>query len=238
MKEGKYYIFSIDAYTPDTLPLSRCADYLHELAEIFGEASSVHFIKVAEGSTQLVNKVDHEAIPKVDERIYSIENGTGSGTGLKAYEKINRMLLEDNGKGVLIKEKAEILKFPGKKEDIIKPITIQQPGELAGEICRVGGLKDIVHITLSSEGNEISNINVSRALAKELGKHLFEQIKLSGSGKWERDIEGKWNLVSFTVDSYEVLDETTLSQTVLAMRSFKGEWGKDALSEILESRNS
>ncbi len=102
-------------------------------------------------------------------------------------------------------------------------MVIQQAGELVGEICRVGGSRDVVHITLRSEDNDISNTDVSRSIAKELGKHLFEQVKLEGNGKWERNIDGVWSLVSFTVDRFDVLDETSLSQTVLALRSYKGE---------------
>lgn len=238
MKKGKYYKFRIDAFTPETLPLSRCADYLHELANIFGESSHVHFVKIIEGSTQLVNKVEYEAIPKVDKRITAIENKTAPSSDIKAYDKINKMLIEDNGTGAIIRDGAKILKFRGKKEDIIKPMTIQQSGELIGEVNRIGGSRDIVHITLNSEDNDISNINVSRNTAKDLGKHLFEQVKLYGNGKWERNIEGVWHLINFTVDSFEILEDIPLSQTVLELRGLKGEWGKDALSEILESRKS
>ena len=117
-------------------------------------------------------------------------------------------------------------------------MTIHQSGELVGEINRIGGSKDIVHITINSEGNDISNINVNRSLAKYLGKHLFEQIKLYGNGKWERDVEGVWNLIAFTVHRFDILEEIPLSQTVLKLRGLKGEWGKNALSEILESRKS
>ncbi len=236
MKKGKQYKFKINAYTPDTLPLARCADYLHELADIFGESPHVHFMKIIEGSTQLVAKVEHEAVPKVEERINAIERGNGPASSMKAYDKINKMLMEDNGTGAILRGRAKILKFPGKKEDIIKPMTIQQPGEIVGELNRVGGSRDIVHITINSEENDISSINVKREIAKDLAKHLFEQVKLIGNGRWERNVEGVWNLISFTVDSFEVLEDIPLSQTVLELRGIKGEWKKDVLSEILESR--
>ncbi len=66
-------------------------------------------------------KVEYEAIPKVDERIHSIENGTGPGSGMKAYDKINRMLMEDNGTGAIIKGKNKIYSSPGKKKILLNP---------------------------------------------------------------------------------------------------------------------
>ena len=122
--------------------------------------------------------------------------------------------------------------------DCKKLVSIQQSGEIDGEIIRIGGSKEVVHITLSINGKETSGINAKRKIAKDMGKYLFEQVRLFGNGRWERDDDGIWNLSSFNVDRFEVLDESSLSQTILDLRELKGEWKEDALSEILESRHS
>jgi hypothetical protein len=237
-KKWELYKFKIDVYTPDTLPMARCASYLTELANILGETSSVHFVKVMPGTTQLVHKIDIEAVPKIKERTAAVKNGIGTVNQMQAYRRVNTMLREDNGSGAYMKGKSKLLSFPGKKKDIPRFTPIQQVGEIDGEVIRIGGSKEMVHITLSSEGNETSGINTKRSIAKELGKHLFEQVRLFGNGRWERDIDGVWNLIGFTVDRFEVLEEIPLSQTVLALRGLKGEWKKDVISEILESRHS
>jgi hypothetical protein len=40
------------------------------------------------------------------------------------------------------------------------------------------------------------------------------------------------------VNSFEVLENKSLSETVIALRGLEGKWGKDSLYEILKYRNS
>ena len=126
--------------------------YLAELANILGETPYVHFVKVAPGSAQLVHKIDKEAIPKVRERVMAIAKGEGAVAEMSAYRRINKMLLEDNATAVLVKGKADILRFPGKEEEKLKYTSIQQQGEIEGEVIRIGGKQEMVPILLSVEG--------------------------------------------------------------------------------------
>jgi hypothetical protein len=237
MQKYKEYKFKIEAYTPDTLPMARCASYLAELATILGETASVHFVRVASGCAQLVHRVDLEAEPKVKEHARAVANGTGTDNQMRAYRRVNRMLLEDNGTGSLVQGKAKILQFPGKKEEFLNFSSVQQQGEIDGEVIRVGGSKDIVPILLEVEGREISGCHAKRNIAKDLAKNLFEPVRLFGEGKWDRNVDGEWKLIEFTVDRFDVLEESALSKTVIALRGLKGDWGKDSFCELLESRN-
>jgi len=237
MKKWQEYKFRIDVYTPETLPMARCAEYMAELAVILGEAPYVHFVKVARGSATLVHRIDAEAVQKVMERTKAVEGGTGSSEQMRAYRNINRKLQEDNGTGTLKKGRAKILYFPGKEEELLKLTSIQERGEIDGEVARVGGIGDIIPILLTSEGETISGCHAKRNIAKELGKYLFEPVRLYGEGRWERNVEGIWNLVSFSVDRFDVLKETSLSKTILALRGLKGEWKENSLHELLKSRH-
>ena len=49
--------FVIDAYSPETLPMSRLAEYMAQLATLLGEKSHVHFVELAAGSAKLVHAV-------------------------------------------------------------------------------------------------------------------------------------------------------------------------------------
>ncbi len=238
MKKWDEYKFKIEAYTPDTLPMAKCASYLAELANILGETPYIHFVRVARGSAQLVHRIEKEAIPKVMNRIIAIAKGEGTVDGMNAYRKINKMLQEDNAKAVLLKGKSNILLFPGNEEEKIKFASIQQQGEIDGEVIRIGGKQDMVPILLSVEGREISGCHASRKIAKDLAKYIFEPVRLFGEGRWDRSTDGDWNLVGFTVDRFDVLEESPLSKTVMILRGIKGEWGKDSLHEILELRNN
>ena len=240
MKKHKEYTFKIDAFTTDTLPMARFAKYLNELCTILGEPASVHFVRLEDGCVAFVHKVDYEAIPKVEESVNAVKRGEGTVVQMDAYRRVNRMLVEDNTNGVLCEDKKrEIMRFPGKQEEKAKITSLLQQGEIDGEMVRIGGTKDIVYVTLAVEGKETkSNICVRRDVAKKLAKHLFDYVRLFGQARWERSEHGEWSLTSFQVDRFEVLPETTLSQTVIALRGLEGEWGENALHEILESRHS
>lgn len=43
MGANDIYVFQIDAYAPETIPMVRLATYLLELARLFGEPERVHF---------------------------------------------------------------------------------------------------------------------------------------------------------------------------------------------------
>jgi hypothetical protein len=238
MKKWQEYKFKIDVYTPETLPMARCAEYMAELAIILGETPYVHFIKVTAGCANLVHRVEIEAVPRVMERTKAVEKGTGTSDQMRAYRTINRMLQENNGTGTLKKGRANILHFPGKEEESLKLTSVHQQGEIDGEVIRVGGPEEIVPILLASEGETIVGCRAKRSIAKELAKNLFEPVRLYGEGRWERDIEGRWNLVSFSVDRFDVLKESSLSKTILALRGLKGEWKENSLQELLESRHN
>lgn len=237
MKNWKEYKFRIDAYTPDTLPMERCAKYLAELANMLGETPHVHFVRLEAGSTTLIHKIDSEFIPKVQERTTAVKQNKGTVVEMRAYRRLNAMLKEDNGTGVYLEENdAEIIKFPGKEYEMLEFNSVQQQGEVDGEVIRIGGSKEIVPIMLEVEGREISGFHAKRVIAKELAKNLFEPVRLYGEGKWNRNADGEWNLNYFMVDRFDVLQESTLSKTVIALRGLKGEWDKNSLNELLESR--
>ena len=54
MREQHEYRFTIDAYSPETLPMSRLAEYMAEVARLLGKVDQVHFVRLEPGSTVLV----------------------------------------------------------------------------------------------------------------------------------------------------------------------------------------
>ena len=80
----------------------RLAEYLADLAVLFGEDKSVHLIKLEKSSTVLVNLVEREAEPKIRERITAVERNDAPPDAMKAAKCINERLRKDNAKGELI----------------------------------------------------------------------------------------------------------------------------------------
>jgi len=225
--EWKELRFKIDSYTPATIPMARLAEYMTELAMLLGEAPYVHFVGLEEGSTVLVHAVEFEAVPKVEDRLRRVREGGAPPDAAAAFERINRKLRQDNGVGVLLRDKtAEIIKFPGR--EAMEPVTFgafNQEGTLDGVVIRIGGTKDVVPVHLQA-GETIYGAEAQRSVAKRLAEHIFgNEVRVTGLGRWYRDQDGKWVLARFFIRDFEVLQSEPLSSVVGALREVKGsEW--------------
>lgn len=73
-RKHREYRFEIDAFSPTTIPMSRLAEYISDLAKMFGNNNSVHLLKIEQGSTVPVIMVEWEAEPKVRDRFKAIKS--------------------------------------------------------------------------------------------------------------------------------------------------------------------
>src|SRR5438309_834296 len=96
------YRFEIDAYSPETMPLARLAEYLEDLATLFGENQSVHLIKIEKGSTVPVLRVEREAEQKVRERLRLVRINDAPAEAMRAAKQIDERLRRDDAKAVII----------------------------------------------------------------------------------------------------------------------------------------
>src|SRR5713226_178056 len=97
-KKVREYRFRIDAYTPETMPLGRLSEYLHDLSVMFGEDKSVHLIKIEGGSTVPVLLVEREAEPKVREQLQAVRQKEAPPDVMAAAANIDKRLRRDNAK--------------------------------------------------------------------------------------------------------------------------------------------
>jgi hypothetical protein len=226
------FYFWIDAFTPATIPMARLAEYMAELATLLGEPAFVHFVKLKRGSTGIVHKIQSEAVPKVRERARAVRRGEAPRDALRAYENVNKMLRDDNGTGALKEENTDavIIPFPGIKSAEEKFSAIREHGTIDGEIIRVGGPHKWVPILVQTEGEAFSGCWADRVVAKQLAQRIFEQVRLYGTGKWDRTAEGKWILREFVIERFDPLSEEPLSEAIgriRAIKAFKGTTTED-----------
>ncbi len=223
--EKQYLQFKIDGFTPETLPMERLASYMAELAALFSNAERVHFDKVRKGSALLQAWVEPTAAPKIRERVAMADSPDAPDDVARPYRMLNKMLREDNSTGVLrLPKGAKILRFPGKTAPVIQTFRVVENGTIEGFVIRIGGIDETVPIWIKNrEGEVVKNCHTrNRQAAKELAKHyLGPYVRLEGVGKWFRNQEEKWELEEFTVNSFEVLDETPLVEAVDAVRALK-----------------
>lgn len=226
VKKSFEYRFLIDAFSPETLPMARLAEYMAELATLIGEEKSVHFVKLEAGSTVLIQSVEWEAVPKVQERIQAVRMKEGPPEAQKAFENLDRKLARDNAKGELRDQLgANVIQFPGRNRetaDFYGPFN--QPGVLDGILIRVGGERDPVPVHLEDGVGEVYMCHASRHIARSMAPNIFGPIlRVSGTGRWHRTQEGQWEMDRFNISTFDVLRGTTFRNLVNKLRTLPTE---------------
>ena len=216
---------------------------MHEFAILLGEAKSVHFVGLEEGSISLVSAVEFEAVPKVNDRVMKAQRGEGPREPIEAIRTINRKLKEDNSAGALFESAgAQIIRFPGREE--AEPVSFgafNQQGTLDGVVIVVGGKGDPVPVHLETTESLVYLCHASRTLAKDLARYIFgSELRVNGTGRWLRTEAGNWQLERFIIGNFEVLNDRPLTAVIADLRAIPGsEWTslKDPWAELNLIRN-
>lgn len=222
---SKTYTLYINAYSPDTIPMARLAEYMQRFAKILGHEEAVHFQGVMTGSTQLAASVEHEEVPKVRGRLEQIAQGEAPPDIAKVQDEIDRLLADDNATGFIYEDEdrgAEIIAFPGAGRPV--PISygpFTEEGTLDGVLISIGGADQTVHLQLQNGEVKYTGIETNREIARLLAKHLYEPIRIGGSGRWFREQDGKWTLRRFKVATFKVLEKTSFRAAVDELRSIE-----------------
>ena len=233
--------FVIDAYSPDTLPMSRLAEYMAELATLLGEKDHVHFVELAEGSSRLVHAVEYEASPKVRNRVHAARVGDGDPEARRAFATLDRMLRNDNASGELREPHgATLLTFPGNTKQLDEEYgPFNEEGQLYGIPIMVGGKKKIVPVHIE-DGDLIHNCEASRDVASDIAGCLFKSpVRVFGVGRHVRNAEGQWEMRSFRISHFERLDARPLAETVERLRGISRRIGldRDIVKKLTELRH-
>jgi len=236
------YRFRIDVFTPDTIPMARLAEYMGDLAQLLGENERVHFVRLEKGSAVLVQKVEIQAQPKVNDRLRQAASGEGPEDVMRAFRAIDRRLAQDNAVVSLSEaDGAQILRFPGREAPT--PLTFgafNEHGSLDGVLIRIGGKDETVPVHIQDR-ELVHQCNATRDMAKALAPYLYgAPLRVHGEGRWERDAEGAWLLKRFNIREFDVLDDAPLSEVVGRLRQVPGNRWKemeDPLAELQRLRH-
>lgn len=240
IKKHREYRFEIDAFSKDTMPMSRLAEYLKDLAIMLGQEKSVHLIKIDDGSTVPVVRVEWEAEPKIRERIKAIKLREAPQEAQEAERNINRRLIQDNGKAGLIDPVgAKIIRFPG-RESVSQPEygPINQPGVFQGVPIKIGGENDPVPVHLE-DGKDKFIVYARRTLAKELAQYLFTTIvRVEGTGRWIRHGDGEWEMIVFHATSYKLIEDGDIRKNIGDLQQIPADWKQmdDPIGELQRIR--
>lgn len=231
---GKRQIFEfvIDAYTPETLPMARLAEYLTDLSALLGEKDLVHFIEVGEGSARLRHAIDEVAIPKVRARVASARIADADSEERRAFESIDQKLRSDNTSGELREaeaaDKSKLLYFPGKNRRVDQVYgPFNQQGHLQGVVIQVGGRQKYSNVNIQ-DGETTYYCEASRENTQQLAQFLYgHPVRVYGTGRYLRNADGQWEMKKFHISHFEKLDHRPLAETVERLRAITRKVGLD-----------
>jgi hypothetical protein len=224
METPKSLEFSIDIYKPETIPMSRLAQYMSELAALYGSEPSVHFKELRSGSAILKAVVDHSATEMVESRLRLVHDKAAPDDLKKAYQSLNGMLKSDKAVGEIKHANgAVILAFPGRNTPVQKTYRVKEVGVLDGVVIRIGGKDNTVPVWLKDMDGSIHKCEANSEMARELVKeYLSSPLRVVGQGDWLRSEDGAWTLEKFKITGWESLDDKPIADIVNAARNTKG----------------
>lgn len=215
----KEILLKIDAFTPNTLPMARLAEYLREFAVLLGNEESVHFQRVGEGSAELHAFADRHAEPKIERRLTEVIDGTAARLALKAYQAIDDLLADDNAIGHVSVSGKEVIEFPGRRRAAVERIgPVRRQTSIEGQIFQIGGKDDTINIHLRN-GDKTPRCVVSIELSRKLVRYfLLGKVRIFGEGDFYRHGE-EWVMANFTGRDFVPLEEKSLSASLAGIRS-------------------
>jgi len=212
------------------MPMGRLAEYVRDLATLFGEEKSVHLIKIEDGSTTPVVLVEWESEPKVRSRLHDVRNNEGSPEAMRAAKEIDRRLEKDNAKGTIVDPVGtNLIKFPGRdRAEQLQYGPFNQQGSQDGVLIGLGGKRDPVPVHLEDRSGQVYICQASRNIARQMAPHIFgSPLRANGIGRWHREPDGTWIMDRFTIASFEILRESPLRQIVDKLRQIPSALSKE-----------
>ncbi|CAN5786151.1 hypothetical protein BH23PSE1_BH23PSE1_09820 [soil metagenome] len=203
--------------------MAQLARYMQGFAALLGNEHAVHFDHIEPGSTRLAARIDFVDRPKVRANLDRLARGEGDGDSLKARDDIDRILAGDNATGFIEDDNATMITFPGVTR--AKPRQygpFSQDGSLDGLVVNVGGTDATKHVQLQNGDIKYTGIEADRETARHLARHLFEPVRVFGTGRWLREEDGVWTLRRFKVRDFAVLRGDDLRDAVDGLRAVEG----------------
>lgn len=238
---GDKFHFKIEKFTPATLPMARLAEYMADLALLLGHQDKVHFVKVAEGSADLVHVVEPDEQEQVIQRIHLVKIGDGPQDAQKAYRSLNQKLRDDGTSAKMTRGRGKLLYFEGVKAP--KPASygpINQPGILQGKVIKLGGKDETKPVHIMDMDGRYYICNANPDVAKRISKSYEEYVRVQGTGKWVRNDDGQWSLEYFNITDFEPLENESLAKVIGALREIPDNgWRNipDPLAELASIRH-
>lgn len=241
MADLERFEFTVPGYTPDTMPLDRLMEYLGQLAIILGQPSDLHLVAIERSSTRPVLMMRHDVAARARTRVSEVRQGGGSVRRREAFHTIRRMVSEDGGvPAVLRAREGELLEFPGVALGADQVVhSVRQQTSLEGTLVRVGGIGDNAQLLIQDlSGVVIAGCTASRALAREMGPHIYRPLRVSGIATWHRTAAGNWEISRLHVQTFDPLEEDEHEDALTQLNAVSVVWPDDTTDQLLAMREA
>ena len=220
------YVFRIDVFQPETMPMARLAEYMAALAKMFGHAEHTHFVAVEKGSAKLRTAVDPVDAPKVEARLNGVRIGDAPKDAIAGKLALEDLLANDNAVATLTEGDTDRVVIPFVGRNRPKALTFppfREDTSIDGVLVKIGGKDPSAHATLQDGDIFHVGVTMRRELARELAPLLYgPTIRMFGNGRFERQVDGVWKMSDFKVDRYERLDDRPIGEALAGIRTVPG----------------
>lgn len=220
------YVFRIDVFQPETMPMARLAEYMAALAKMFGHAEHTHFVAVEKGSAKLRTAIDPVDAPKVEARLNGVRIGDAPKDAIAGKLALEDLLANDNAVATLTEGDTDRVVIPFIGRNRPKALTFppfREDTSIDGVLVKIGGKDPSAHATLQDGDVFHVGVTMRRELARELAPLLYgPTIRMFGNGRFERQADGLWKMSDFKVDRYERLDDRSIGEALAGLRTVPG----------------
>lgn len=217
---------------PETIAMSRLAEYMTQLSSLLGEDSHVHFERLERGSVAVVATIDRGApLHAVQQRLHRVKVGTAPAELKRVYDRLNAMVGADGGKAHIKLGTATVLYFPGTQTVLEQPLVVHEHGTLTGKLY---AMSESANGSVTARirpriGTTYIPCTVEPSVARELRGYFGDAVRVNGRGVWERSASGAWVCTSFHVKQVRGVKNVSLRQAITALRAIDAEWPDDPL---------
>jgi hypothetical protein len=232
--------FVIPAYTPETMPFDRLLVYLRQIGEVLGAPHEMHLVRIEASSTKPVLTMPIPVAAQARASAAAVRMGRGTNRQRSAYIQIREMVKMDGGVPASLKDRTgTILDFPPMPEATGTISGVRQASSYDAILIRVGGVADNIPLLMEDLSGEIlSGFSAPKVIAKTMAPLLFEPLRVTGIGSWERSADGVWKLSKMLIQSFEPLGDETLADVFQKLRAAPVTWPPDADDVLRAERES
>ncbi len=227
------YTFKIVDFTPEDMPFGRLMEYYAEIGKMTGLSENMHLIDVLEGSHASQFAIDNNHETELTKRLTELNEGVAPSKAMNAYNTINTMLKEDSTSGQFSDPSNDnIIIFPGKIAPDKIQISVRDTATFSGELYYIAGAASDANIRIKTKNYGVVHCKTTKEIAKSMRKFLFDEVRVSGRGMWQKSSRGTWDIDDFTLTDFMPVQQESLSEAVKRLRKIDVDWPDDPIGQL------